>query len=162
MCIRDRPYCEHGVMVNSGEFDGLSTKEGITAILKKLHSQGAGDFKTNYRLRDWLVSRQRYWGAPIPIIHCEHCGDVPVPEEDLPVELPYEVDFTPDGTSPLAKCESFVNTTCPVCGRPAKRDVDTMDTFVCSSWYFRRYPNASNLSLIRILGWKTLYPFIRR
>ncbi len=138
------PYCEHGVMVNSGEFDGLSTKEGITAILKKLHSQGAGDFKTNYRLRDWLVSRQRYWGAPIPIIHCEHCGDVPVPEEDLPVELPYEVDFTPDGTSPLAKCESFVNTTCPVCGRPAKRDVDTMDTFVCSSWYFLRYPSASN------------------
>ena len=100
--------------------------------------------KVNYRLRDWSVSRQRYWGAPIPIIHCDHCGAVPVPEKDLPVELPYNVNFTPDGKSPLGKCEEFMNVTCPVCGRPARRDPDTLDTFVCSSWYYLRYPDAHN------------------
>ncbi|MBQ4061362.1 MAG: leucine--tRNA ligase [Christensenellaceae bacterium] len=133
-----------GVLVNSCEFDGLSVVDGKNAVLKKLESFSHGGFKVNYRLRDWLISRQRYWGAPIPIIHCEHCGDVPVPEDQLPVMLPYDVDFTPDGTSPLAKHEGFVNTVCPVCGKPAKRDVDTMDTFVCSSWYFLRYPDNMN------------------
>lgn len=140
----DLPYCDPGVMVNSGEFDGLKTEEGKLAILTKLNEMGKGSVKTNYRLRDWLVSRQRYWGAPIPVIHCEHCGAVPVPEKDLPVELPYDVDFTPDGKSPLSKHEGFMNTVCPVCGRPARRDPDTLDTFVCSSWYFLRYPDNKN------------------
>lgn len=138
------PFCEYGTLCNSGEFDGLSSEEGKKAILKKLESMGKGGLKTNYRLRDWLVSRQRYWGAPIPIIHCDHCGDVPVPEKDLPVRLPMGVSFTPDGESPLKKCDEFINTVCPVCGRPAKRDADTLDTFVCSSWYFLRYPDAKN------------------
>jgi leucyl-tRNA synthetase len=133
------PFCEYGVLINSGEFDGLSSEDAITAILDKLNAQGRGEKTVNYRLRDWLISRQRYWGAPIPMIHCEHCGIVPVPEADLPVLLPYNVDFTPDGTSPLLKSEEFINVKCPVCGAPAKRDPDTMDTFVCSSWYFLRY-----------------------
>lgn len=140
----DLPFCEYGVLCNSGEFDGLESEEGKLAILKKLESMGKGGLKTNYRLRDWLVSRQRYWGAPIPIIHCDHCGDVPVPEKDLPLLLPHNVNFTPDGESPLKKCDEFVNTVCPICGRPAKRDADTLDTFVCSSWYFLRYPDAHN------------------
>lgn len=138
------PYTEYGVLVNSGEFDGLESEEAKKAILKKLEKEGKGCLKTNYRLRDWLVSRQRYWGAPIPVIHCEHCGDVLVPEEDLPVRLPHNVNFTPDGESPLKKCEEFMHTTCPKCGRPALRDADTLDTFVCSSWYFLRYPDAKN------------------
>ena len=138
------PYCEHGTLVNSGEFTGLQTAPAKAAILGKLNQTGQGCEKINYRLRDWLVSRQRYWGAPIPMIYCDHCGEVPVPEKDLPVELPYDVNFTPDGTSPLAKNEEFVNTVCPICGRPAKRDVDTMDTFVCSSWYYLRYPDNKN------------------
>ena len=138
------PYTDYGVMVNSGEFDGMSSEEGKIAVIKKLEKEGKGALKTNYRLRDWLVSRQRYWGAPIPMIHCEYCGVVPVPEEDLPVRLPYNVDFTPDGVSPLAKCEEFMNVKCPVCGRPARRDPDTLDTFVCSSWYYLRYPDNKN------------------
>lgn len=138
------PYCADGIMVNSGEFDGLSTDEGIQAVVKKLENEGKARLKTNYRLRDWLVSRQRYWGAPIPIIHCEHCGAVPVAEENLPVLLPYDVDFTPDGESPLLKSKEFINTTCPKCGKPAKRDADTLDTFVCSSWYYLRYPDNRN------------------
>ncbi len=140
----DLPFCEYGVMVNSGEFDGLSTEDGKTAVLKKLNEMGKGGEKVNYRLRDWLISRQRYWGAPIPIIHCEHCGAVPVPDKDLPVELPYNVNFTPDGESPLKKCDEFMNVTCPVCGRPARRDPDTLDTFVCSSWYYLRYVDPKN------------------
>ncbi len=140
----DLPFCEYGILCNSGEFDGMTSEEGKLAILKKLESMGKGGLKTNYRLRDWLVSRQRYWGAPIPIIHCEHCGDVPVPEKDLPVLLPHNVNFTPDGESPLKKCNEFEDTACPICGRPAKRDADTLDTFVCSSWYFLRYPDAHN------------------
>ena len=140
----DLPFCEYGILCNSGEFDGMTSEEGKLAILKKLESMGKGGLKTNYRLRDWLVSRQRYWGAPIPIIHCDHCGDVPVPEKDLPVLLPHNVNFTPDGESPLKKCKEFEDTVCPVCGRPAKRDADTLDTFVCSSWYFLRYPDAHN------------------
>ena len=138
------PFCDYGIMVNSGEFDGMTSEEGKIAVIKKLEKEGKGALKTNYRLRDWLVSRQRYWGAPIPMIHCEHCGVVPVPEKDLPVRLPYNVDFKPDGESPLAKCEEFMNVTCPVCGRPARRDPDTLDTFVCSSWYYLRYPDNKN------------------
>ena len=140
----DLPFCEYGFMVNSGEFDGLSSEDGKKAVLKKLSEMDCGGEKVNYRLRDWLVSRQRYWGAPIPIIHCPHCGTVPVPEKDLPVELPYNVDFTPDGVSPLKKSTEFMNVTCPICGQPAQRDPDTLDTFVCSSWYYLRYADPKN------------------
>ncbi|AXH51723.1 leucine--tRNA ligase [Clostridium perfringens] len=138
------PFCEHGILVNSGEFDGLTTDEAKEKIVKKLASMGLGEKKVNFRLRDWLVSRQRYWGAPIPVVYCEECGIVPVPESQLPVELPYDVEFAPDGKSPLAKSEAFVNTTCPHCGKPAKRETDTLDTFVCSSWYYLRYPDNKN------------------
>ena len=138
------PFCDYGVLTASEEFDGMSSKEAIKAITAKLEKQSKGRLKTNYHLRDWLVSRQRYWGAPIPVIHCPHCGIVPVPEKDLPVTLPHDVDFTPDGKSPLLKCEEFMNVTCPVCGKPARRDPDTLDTFVCSSWYYLRYPDNKN------------------
>lgn len=138
------PFFEHGVLVNSGEFDGLTTAEAKVKIVEKLAQNNLGEEKVNYRLRDWLVSRQRYWGAPIPIIYCDDCGTVPVPEKDLPVKLPYNVEFAPDGKSPLAKSEEFVNTTCPCCGKPAKRETDTLDTFVCSSWYYLRYPDNKN------------------
>lgn len=138
------PFVDYGVLTDSMEFSGMSSEEARVEIVKKLEKEGKGELKVNYRLRDWLVSRQRYWGAPIPIVHCEHCGVVPVPEKDLPVELPYDVEFTPDGESPLLKCESYMNTTCPKCGKPAKRDPDTLDTFVCSSWYYLRYPDSSN------------------
>ena len=140
----DLPFCEYGVLVNSGEFDGMTTEEAKVKIIEKLAEKGKGQLKTNYRLRDWLVSRQRYWGAPIPIVHCPHCGTVPVPEDQLPVELPYDVNFTPDGTSPLAKHEGFMHTKCPKCGADATRYPDTLDTFVCSSWYFLRYPDSKN------------------
>lgn len=138
------PFCEHGILVNSGEFDGLTTDEAKEKIVEKLALMGLGEKKVNFRLRDWLVSRQRYWGAPIPVVYCEECGIVPVPESQLPVELPYDVEFAPDGKSPLAKSEAFVNTTCPHCGKPAKRETDTLDTFVCSSWYYLRYPDNKN------------------
>jgi leucyl-tRNA synthetase len=138
------PFVEYGFLVASAEFDGVSSEDARVSIVKKLEKEGKGELKVTYRLRDWLVSRQRYWGAPIPVIHCESCGAVPVPEDQLPVELPYNVVFTPDGESPLAKCEEYINTTCPVCGKPAKRDSDTLDTFVCSSWYFLRYPDSKN------------------
>ena len=138
------PYVEDGILVNSDEFSGLAVEDGKKAILEKLKGKGQGDFKINYRLRDWLISRQRYWGTPIPVVYCDKCGEVPVPEEDLPVRLPYDVDFTPDGTSPLLKSESFLHTTCSKCGGKAVRDADTMDTFVCSSWYFLRYPDNKN------------------
>ncbi|MEG1473184.1 MAG: leucine--tRNA ligase [Christensenella sp.] len=140
------PMVEYGVLTHSGKYDGMATKAAIAAILEDLGKEGRGGTKTNYRLRDWLISRQRYWGAPIPMVYCEKCGEVPVPESDLPVTLPYDVDFTPDGTSPLAKKEDFVNTRCPICGGKATRDVDTMDTFVCSSWYYMRYPDNKNSS----------------
>ena len=138
------PYTEYGVMTNSGKFDGMSSAEGKLAVLDELKRTGHGGRKTNYRMRDWSVSRQRYWGAPIPMIYCEHCGAVPVPEKDLPVTLPYAVNFTPDGKSPLSRCKEFCETVCPVCGKPAKRETDTLDTFVCSSWYYLRYPDAHN------------------
>lgn len=138
------PFTEYGKLVNSEEFNGLTTEEAKEAIVKKLAAAKLGSAKVNYRLRDWLVSRQRYWGAPIPVVHCEHCGIVPVPTTHLPVELPYNVAFSPDGKSPLAKCDEFMNTTCPRCGNEAQRDADTLDTFVDSSWYFLRYPDNKN------------------
>lgn len=138
------PFTQYGIMVNSGKFDGMKSDEGKLAVLDELSKKGAGGRKTNYRMRDWSVSRQRYWGAPIPMIYCSHCGAVPVPEKDLPVTLPQNVNFTPDGKSPLTKCSEFTDTVCPVCGRPAKRESDTLDTFVCSSWYYLRYPDAHN------------------
>jgi leucyl-tRNA synthetase len=131
-------YGEHGVLFNSGEFDGLNFEQAYDAMAAKLSAQNAGAPKTQYRLRDWGISRQRYWGCPIPIIHCDTCGDVPVPEQDLPVVLPEDV--IPDGAgSPLARMPSFYQTICPKCGAAAKRETDTMDTFVESSWYYARY-----------------------
>jgi leucyl-tRNA synthetase len=138
------PFVEDGILTESAEFSGIGSADARNGIVSKLHEQGRGEMKINFRLRDWLVSRQRYWGSPIPIIHCEHCGAVPVPEKDLPVELPYNVEFKLDGQSPLAKCEEFMNVACPKCGKPARRDPDTLDTFVCSSWYFLRYPDNKN------------------
>ncbi len=138
------PYCEDGILVNSGSFDGLSGDEARDAIAVHLTKLGKGGKKVNYRLRDWSVSRQRYWGAPIPMIHCEKCGPVPVPEKELPVKLPYDVEFRPSGKSPLATHEGFMKCTCPQCGGKATRDPDTLDTFVCSSWYYLRYPEAHN------------------
>ncbi len=138
------PYTEYGKMINSEEFDGLSGDKAKEAVISKLESMNLGRKKVNYRLRDWLISRQRYWGAPIPIIYCEKCGTVEVPMAELPVELPYNVEFSPDGKSPLGKCDDFINTTCPKCGGPARREADTLDTFVCSSWYYLRYPDNNN------------------
>ena len=138
------PFCEHGKLINSQEFTGMTTEEAIPAIVAKLAKEGKGELTTMYRLRDWLISRQRYWGAPIPMIHCPHCGTVPVPESDFPVKLPYDVAFRPDGESPLKRCPEFMQVKCPVCGAMAERDPDTMDTFVDSSWYFLRYPDARN------------------
>ena len=140
----DLPYTDDGILVNSTGFDGMTSEEARKAIINKLVKEGKAEHKTNYRLRDWLVSRQRYWGAPIPVIHCDKCGIVPVPYSDLPVKLPYDVEFTPDGESPLAKHQGFMNVKCPICGGDAHRDPDTLDTFVCSSWYFLRYPDAHN------------------
>ncbi len=139
------PYCEKkGYLCNSDEFDGMEMHDAQKAIVAKLSEIGMGEWKINYRLRDWLISRQRYWGTPIPMVHCPSCGVVPVPEDQLPVLLPYDVEFTPDGESPLAKCESFMNCKCPKCGGDARRDPDTMDTFVDSSWYQFRYPDNKN------------------
>ncbi len=134
------PYCEKGVLINSGKYDGMSFAEAKKAMTEDLAAMGMGCEKVTYRLRDWSVSRQRYWGCPIPVIYCDDCGVVTVPEEQLPVELPYDVEFMPTGESPLKSCESYVNTVCPCCGRKAKRETDTLDTFVCSSWYQLRYP----------------------
>uniref|UniRef100_A0A7V2ZI26 Leucine--tRNA ligase n=1 Tax=Ignavibacterium album TaxID=591197 RepID=A0A7V2ZI26_9BACT len=134
-------FTEVGTMINSGKFNGLRSDEGIQKVIEYLEQNGFGKRKINYRLRDWLISRQRYWGTPIPIIHCPKCGEVPVDEKDLPVELPYDVDFQPGGESPLARNEKFINVKCPRCDTDAKRDPDTMDTFVDSSWYYLRYLN---------------------
>jgi len=133
-----------GVMVNSGPFDGTPADEAIAVVTRYLEEQGIGKFTVSYRLRDWLISRQRYWGAPIPIIYCPTDGMVPVPEDQLPVKLPENVQFKPTGESPLRYEPDFVNTTCPVCGGPATRETDTMDTFMCSSWYFLRYADPHN------------------
>lgn len=137
-------YTEPGIVVNSDRFNGMDSTEAKTAIVQYAEKQGWGKARVQYRLRDWLISRQRYWGAPIPAIHCPNCGTVPVPDEDLPVRLPEEVEFTGRGASPLAQMEAFVNVPCPSCGTPAKRETDTMDTFIDSSWYFLRYPDAKN------------------
>ncbi len=141
----EEAYNGEGRLVNSGEFDGLPAKdEGGAAITRRLEEKGLAEFKINYRLRDWCVSRQRYWGPPIPVIYCEHCGAVPVPEKDLPVVLPYLEDYRPDGSgfSPLKRDETFFHTTCPTCGGPATRETDVSDNFLCSAWYFYRYPSA--------------------
>ncbi len=132
-------YAGSGTMVNSGQFSGLSSDQGYQGICTLLEEKGLARRMVVYRLRDWLISRQRYWGAPIPMIYCDECGIVPVLEEDLPVLLPPDAEFKPTGESPLKYCQSFVNTTCPKCSGTARRETDTMDTFMCSSWYFLRY-----------------------
>lgn len=137
-----------GVMVNSGPLNGIPAGkekgQSVEAAIQWLEKHGKGKGTANYRLRDWLISRQRYWGTPIPIIHCPQCGAVPVPETDLPVRLPEDVEFSGRGASPLAKLDSWMNVPCPTCGTPARRETDTMDTFIDSSWYFLRYPDAKN------------------
>jgi len=135
----EEAYIEEGKMVNSEQFNGLPGQQGIGAMCDFLEEKSYGGRAITYRIRDWLISRQRYWGAPIPMIYCEKCGIVPVPEEDLPVLLPEDAEFKPTGESPLKYVEQFVNTTCPRCSGPAKRETDTMDTFMCSNWYFLRY-----------------------
>jgi leucyl-tRNA synthetase len=132
-------WVETGAMVNSGQFNGMPGDKAFDAICDYMESKNWGKRAVTYRLRDWLISRQRYWGAPIPMVYCPKCGIVPVPEKDLPVLLPPDAEFKPTGESPLKYCQSFVNTTCPKCSSPAQRETDTMDTFMCSSWYFLRY-----------------------
>ena len=140
-------WTEPGVLIHSGRFDGLASGEAKTAITAAAEQEGWGQARTTYRLRDWLISRQRYWGCPIPVIHCDSCGVVPVPTEQLPVELPRDVAFSGKGGSPLAQLESWWQVACPCCGQPARRETDTMDTFMCSSWYFLRYSNPHNTAL---------------
>ena len=137
-------FVAEGTMINSGDFNGLNNKEAMPKIIDYIESKGIGKKTVNFRLRDWLISRQRYWGAPIPMIYCEDCGWVPEKEENLPVLLPTDVEFTGKGESPLTTSESFAHAVCPHCGKPAKREMDTMDTFVDSSWYFLRYTDAKN------------------
>jgi leucyl-tRNA synthetase len=133
-----------GTHINSDFANGLDIEKASEAILRRLEESGQGAARITYKLRDWLISRQRYWGAPIPIVYCDSCGAVPVPYSQLPVKLPFDVEFRPDGKSPLHYCDEFTSTTCPNCGGAARREVDTMDTFVCSSWYELRYPDAHN------------------
>jgi len=137
----EKAYEEPGIMVNSGPFTGVKSEEGIKKVIDWLEEKGIGKRSVQYKLRDWLISRQRYWGVPIPVVYCEKCGIVPVPEDQLPVVLPKDVEFLPTGQSPLQFHEEFKKTKCPVCGGPATREVDTMDTFVDSSWYYLRYVN---------------------
>ena len=140
-------YTEEGVLVNSNEFNGMKNTEAKKAITQKAVDNGFGEFKTQYRLRDWLISRQRYWGAPIPMVYCDKCGIVPEKEENLPVMLPTDVDFSVVGKSPITTSKTFAETTCPICGGKARRELDTMDTFVCSSWYYLRYSDPKNANL---------------
>lgn len=135
---------EDDKMINSGQFDGMNKDEAFDKIIEKLEEMGKGNKKTNFRLRDWLISRQRYWGCPIPVIYCPDCGIVPVDEKDLPVLLPTDVEFTGKGESPLASSKTFTECSCPKCGKPARREIDTMDTFVDSSWYYMRYADNMN------------------
>ena len=137
-------YTEPGIMINSGEFNGMKNEDAKKAITEKAVKEGFGGFKTQYRLRDWLISRQRYWGAPIPVVYCDKCGIQPVPEDQLPVLLPKDVDFKVVGKSPILTSPTFTETTCPVCGGKARRETDTMDTFICSSWYYMRFADAKN------------------
>ncbi len=141
---KEAAYTEPGILINSNGFNGMNNEEAKQAITEKAVKEGFGEFKTQYRLRDWLISRQRYWGAPIPIVYCEKCGIVPVDEKDLPVLLPKDVDFSVVGKSPITTSKTFIETTCPHCGGPARRETDTMDTFMCSSWYYLRYSDAKN------------------
>ena len=144
----DAAYVEHeGVLVNSGQFTGMEFHEGFNAIMDYAEKNNFGKKKVNYKLRDWLISRQRYWGAPIPIIYCDDCGEVLVPEKDLPVELPDDVEFKQGALSPLSTSKKFNNVVCPKCGKPARRETDTMDTFICSSWYYMRYADPHNENL---------------
>lgn len=140
-------YTEDGIMINSGEFDGTENNQGIRKVTDFGYEKGFASHEINFRLKDWLISRQRYWGAPIPMIYCEDCGAVPVPEKDLPVRLPENVEFRPSGESPLKYAEDFVNVDCPACGKKAVRETDTMDTFVCSSWYYLRYCDPHNTEI---------------
>ncbi len=135
----ERAFPQGRAMVNSGPFDGTPAAEAVPAAIAKAEELGVGEGKVNYRIRDWLISRQRYWGAPIPMIHCDSCGTVPVPEEQLPVELPENVEFKPTGKSPLTEVEDWINVPCPECEGPARRESDTLDTFMCSSWYQMRF-----------------------
>ncbi len=135
---------KEGMLVNSGKFTGMEMHDAMQAIMDEAEERGFGKRRVNYRLRDWLISRQRYWGAPIPIIYCPNCGEILVPEEELPVKLPEDVDFNAGAKSPLATSKDFVNCTCPKCGATAKRETDTMDTFLCSSWYYMRYTDPKN------------------
>ncbi len=137
-------YPQYGTLINSGECNGLTSEEAKKKVTQIAENGGFGYAKTQYRLRDWLISRQRYWGAPIPIIYCDKCGTVPVPDEDLPVKLPEDVDFSVVGKSPILTSKTFIDTKCPICQAPAKRETDTMDTFMCSSWYYMRYADARN------------------
>ncbi len=154
----DAPYTGEGTIVRSGPFTGKRGEEGKKAVADEAKRRGIGGPSVTYRLRDWLISRQRYWGTPIPIMYCEHCGTVPVPYEQLPVVLPRDVEFTGRGGSPLTHVRSFVDTTCPKCGEPARRDTDTMDTFVDSSWYMYRYvdPKYDKAFMNKDLGKKWL------
>jgi leucyl-tRNA synthetase len=143
----ENAYTEPGIIVNSGQFDGIPSVEGKVKIIEYAEQQGYGKARIQYRLRDWLISRQRYWGCPIPVIHCDDCGTVAVPDQDLPVELPESVELSGRGGSPLAKLETWINVDCPCCGKAAKRETDTMDTFIDSSWYFLRYSDANNTEI---------------
>lgn len=146
LCLEkmENAYVEPGILIDSGEFTGMPSEEAKTAIIDWIEAKKIGSKRVNYRLRDWLVSRQRYWGAPIPVIYCPDCGEVLVPKEDLPVRLPEDVNFKAGAVSPLAQAEDFVHCTCPKCGGPARRETDTMDTFICSSWYYMRYTDPHN------------------
>ena len=138
-------YVDDGVMINSGMFNGLKNTDAVPQMIKWAKENGSGEGKINYRLRDWLISRQRYWGCPIPLIHCDDCGITPVPDDKLPIELPIEgISFTGKGGSPLTKTDSWLKTNCPKCNKPARRETDTMDTFIDSSWYYLRYADAKN------------------